>query len=54
MTEYELIKLLSEVIDDFLPNIGTCVLQDYGKLNTALIESAKYLEKANVKEVVQS
>ncbi len=38
MTEDEkLIKMLVETIYDFLPNIGQCVLQDYGRLNTGLV-----------------
>lgn len=39
MKDIELIKLLVEVIEDFMPNIGKCALQDYGRLNTALIEA---------------
>jgi hypothetical protein len=37
----DLLKLAVDVIDDFLPNIGHCVLQDYGRLNTVLIEARK-------------
>jgi len=33
----ELVRMGDEVISDFLPNIGTCVLQDYGKLNDFLL-----------------
>lgn len=32
-----------EVVEDFLPNIGKCVLQDYGRLNEFLIESKMLL-----------
>lgn len=32
------------VVDDFLPNIGNCVLQNYGELNEFMIEATK-LEK---------
>ena len=32
------------VIEDFMPNIGQCVLQDYQQLNEALCESALILE----------
>jgi hypothetical protein len=39
----KLISDLVAVIDDFLPNIGKCVLQDYGRLNTALIEAREFL-----------
>ena len=35
--------MLVEVIEDFMPNIGQCALQDYGRLNTALIEADKRL-----------
>lgn len=41
----KLIKMLVEVIEDFMPNIGKCVLQDYGRLNTALIEADKRLKE---------
>lgn len=39
----KLIQMLRDVIEDFLPNIGSCVLQDYGRLNIAMIESSKRL-----------
>lgn len=39
----KLIKKLTEVVEDFLPNIGKCALQDYGRLNDAMIESKKRL-----------
>jgi len=28
-----------EVVEDFMPNIGKCALQDYGRLNTFTIEA---------------
>jgi hypothetical protein len=36
--------MLTEVVEDFLPNIGNCALQDYGRLNTAMIASKKRLK----------
>lgn len=45
MTPYEqdtkLIKKLTDVVLDFMPNIGVCDLQNYGRLNEALIESER-------------
>lgn len=44
--EAELLDLLTRallVIEDFLPNIGRCVLQDYGRLNDVLIDGHKML-----------
>lgn len=41
----ELKRLLKDavlVIEDFLPNIGRCALQNYERLNTVLCESRKY------------
>ena len=32
-------------IEDFLPNIGNCALQDYGRLNRVLIDSARLLDE---------
>jgi len=46
VSDTELIKMLVEVIEDFLPNIGKCALQDYGRLNHALIEADKRLKAA--------
>jgi len=34
-----------KVIEDFMPNIGRCVLQDYGRLNDVLLDSARLLKK---------
>jgi hypothetical protein len=39
MTDRELIQMLVDVVEDFLPNIGMCALQDYGRLNTAMMEA---------------
>ena len=33
------------VIEDFMPNIGRCVLQDYGRLNDVLLDSGRLLRK---------
>lgn len=33
------------VIEDFMPNIGRCVLQDYGRLNDVLCDSGRLLRK---------
>ena len=48
MTEKERIEELEklvlmglEVVADFLPNIGSCALQDYGRLNQFLIAADK-------------
>ena len=41
-----LIKKLNGVIEDFMPNIGRCVLQDYQSLNEGLLEAAKVLARA--------
>jgi hypothetical protein len=38
-----LCRKLTEVVEDFMPNIGKCALQDYGRLNDALIESRRLL-----------
>lgn len=39
----EAIRLLFETVCDFMPNIGNCALQDYGQLNTGLIQGRKIL-----------
>jgi hypothetical protein len=36
-----LVLMGEKVVEDFLPNIGKCALQDYGRLNEFLIEAAK-------------
>jgi hypothetical protein len=46
MTDRELIQMLVEVVEDFLPNIGVCALQDYGRLNTAMIEAKARLMRS--------
>lgn len=35
--ERSLAKMGYEVVKDFLPNVATCVLQDYGRLNDFMI-----------------
>ena len=35
----KLVKLGEAVVEDFMPNIGNCVLQDYGRLNEFLMEA---------------
>lgn len=51
----QLIKKLTEVIEDFMPNIGRCVLQRYDQLNESLIASkvrlAQQLPKASAREI---
>lgn len=37
------------VVDDFLPNIGQCVLQDYGRLNEFCMEARRLLGKDRAK-----
>ena len=34
-----LVKMGEAVVEDFMPNIGACVLQDYGRLNDFLNEA---------------
>jgi len=36
-----LVLLGLAVVDDFLPNVGRCALQDYGRLNTFCVEARK-------------
>lgn len=36
-----LVLMGEKVVEDFMPNIGKCALQDYGRLNEFLIEAAK-------------
>ncbi len=33
----DLVKMGHEVVEDFMPNIAQCVLQDYGRMNAFLI-----------------
>jgi hypothetical protein len=35
----ELLKMGNEVVEDFMPNVGQCVLQDYGRLNDFLTKA---------------
>lgn len=38
------------VVEDFMPNVGRCVLQDFGRLNEFTVEAGKIkraMEKAN-------
>lgn len=39
-------KKLLAVVEDFMPNIGQCVLQDYQRLNEGLIEGKTAIAKA--------
>lgn len=39
----EVVKELLLVIDDFIPNIGNCALQNYKRLNDAPIRARKAL-----------
>ena len=44
MKNDELVKLVLmglAVVEDFLPNIGNCTLQDFGRLNDFLIAAHK-------------
>jgi hypothetical protein len=36
-----LVLMGARVVNDFLPNIGRCALQDYGALNQFLLEAEK-------------
>ena len=37
----ELVKIGELVVEDFMPNIGNCALQDYGRLNDFLIATSQ-------------
>ena len=39
LVSFELARNLTAVIEDFLPNLRICALQDYGLLNSTLIEA---------------
>ena len=41
----EMVAKGKRVVEDFLPNIGNCALQNYGELNEFMIESEE-LENA--------
>ena len=42
-----LVKMGDAVVMDFMPNIGRCALQDYGRLNEFLIKAAKLQEQSD-------
>ena len=41
----DLVQDLTLVVEDFLPNTGRCVLQDYGRLNDVLLRSQQLVGK---------
>lgn len=41
---FTLLKMGVEVVDDFLPNIGQCALQDYGRLNNFMVMARKEID----------
>jgi hypothetical protein len=43
-----LIQQMRAVICDFLPNVGVCVLQNYGLLNSVLVDSRRVLTEAGM------
>lgn len=43
-----LIQQMRAVICDFLPNVGVCVLQNYGLLNSVLLDSRRVLSEAGM------
>lgn len=47
-----LVMMGTAVVEDFLPNIGRCALQDYGRLNDFLMASDK-VKKAIDAEAAQ-
>lgn len=40
----ELLKMGLAVVEDFMPNVAQCVLQDYGRLNDFLIKAKAELD----------
>ena len=40
-----LVKMGEAVVEDFMPNIGLCALQDYARLNQFLCETAALKER---------
>ena len=42
-----LLDAAEEVVNDFLPNLSNCVLQDYGRLNQFLIDIKQFRENSN-------
>lgn len=47
----ELVTIGAAVVDDFLPDIGKCCLQDYGRLNDFLIRASKVEMKVPTDEL---
>lgn len=45
-----LVRDMRATIEDFLPNIANCALQDYGRLNDVLIRSSKALTEMCTEE----
>ena len=43
----EMVAMGRRVVEDFLPNIGQCALQNYGELNEFMIQSAALENKDN-------
>lgn len=37
----KIVKMGQAVVEDFMPNIGKCVLQDFARLNTFLCDAAE-------------
>lgn len=52
MNESKIIRNLTEIIDEVLPQMGKIVLQDYARLNNTLIAARKFL--ANEPKSVRS
>ena len=48
-----LVKLGQRVVEDFLPNVGVCALQDYGALNDFMIQASKVQVENNPGEAEQ-
>jgi hypothetical protein len=46
----KLIRTLVSIIEDFMPNIANCCLQDIGRLNTGLIEADARLKMADAEK----
>ncbi len=46
----DLVKRQDAVINDFLPNVGQCVLQNYGELNNVLLDYTLYKQRYVDKE----
>ena len=38
----ELVRMGRRVVNDFLPNIGRCALQNYGEMNEFMLASEPY------------